>query len=143
MSALPGRGAPGLLARLAGLRRSRHRDRRAERARVATISGPRLAKLDLSKLDVARAIRAADEAAFNQAALDALKAFKALWGTGKNKSHPDSYHDWLGTALAIDGESRGLTYAVESDYTPRWLIDGPPAGLLEHFKTLYEVTGES
>ncbi|MCA9628831.1 MAG: immunity 49 family protein, partial [Myxococcales bacterium] len=77
---------------------------------VATISGPRLAKLDLSKLDVVRAIRAADEAAFNQAALDALKAFKALWGTGKNKSHPDSYHDWLGTALAIDGESRGLTY---------------------------------
>ena len=49
----------------------------------------------------------------------------------------------LRRALAIDGESRGLTYAVESDYTPRWLIDGPPAGLLEHFKTLYEVTGES
>ncbi|MCA9634185.1 MAG: immunity 49 family protein [Myxococcales bacterium] len=112
-------------------------------AGTATISGPRLAKLDVSKLEVLRAIRAADATAFNQAALDALKAFKAFWGTGKRKSDPDSYHDWLGTALAIDGESRGLTYEVESDYTPRWLIDGPPAGLLDHFKTLYEVTGES
>ena len=105
---------------------------------VATISGPRLAKLDVSKLEVPRAIRAADAASFNEAALQSLKAFKGFWGTGKNKSDPDSYHDWLGTALAIEGEARGMTYEVESDYTPRWLIDGPPAGLLDHFKTLYE-----
>ncbi|MCB9586019.1 MAG: immunity 49 family protein [Polyangiaceae bacterium] len=105
---------------------------------VATISGPRLAKLDVSKLDVMRAIRAGDASTFNDAALQSLKAFKAFWGTGKNKSDPDSYHDWLGTALAIDGEARAMTYEVESDYTPRWLIDGPPAGLLDHFKTLYE-----
>lgn len=105
---------------------------------VATISGPRLAKLDVSKLEVLRAIRAADAASFNEAALQSLKAFKGFWGTGKNKSDPDSYHDWLGIALAIEGEARGMTYEVDSDYTPRWLIDGPPAGLLDHFKTLYE-----
>ena len=105
---------------------------------VATISGPRLAKLDVSKLEVPRAIRAADAASFNEAALQSLKAFKGFWGTGKNKSDPDSYHDWLGTALAIEGEARGMTYEVESDYTPRWLIDEPPAGLLDHFKTLDE-----
>ncbi|MCB9586016.1 MAG: immunity 49 family protein [Polyangiaceae bacterium] len=103
----------------------------------ATISGPRLAKADTSIVAVMRSIRSGEQAAYTESAVASLKAFKAFWGAGKNKSAPDSYHDWFNIALAIEAELQGLKFEVESDYTPRWIIDGPPVGLLDHFKTLY------
>lgn len=103
---------------------------------VATISGPRLAKSDVAVVDIMRAIREQNSDRFNDASFTALKAFKAFWGTGKNKADPDSYHSWNVIALAVDAESRGLKFDVESDYAPRWIIDGPPPGLMDKLAAL-------
>ena len=85
---------------------------------VASIAGPRLARANVAPLEVMRAIRASDNEAFNTACVAALKAFKAYWGAGKKKTFSDSYHDWDTIALAVDAESRGLRFEVESDYAP-------------------------
>ncbi len=103
---------------------------------LATISGPRLAKSDVAVLEVMRSVRRNDNTRFNDASVAALKAFKAFWGTGKNKSKPSSYHAWNIIALAVDAESRGLHFEVESDYAPRWIIDGPAPGLMDKLAAL-------
>lgn len=65
-----------------------------------------------------------DEAAFNQALLEGVKAHKTWWGRGERLKDPEGFWASLPLALAVMAHDRGMPVRVESDYIPRWFIEG-------------------
>jgi len=71
-----------------------------------------------------QAIGDKDQSAFDDACVDAVKAHKALYGRGSQKTSPSGAYAILAAGVAALGVDRGLTFNVESGYTPRWLVYG-------------------
>ena len=65
-----------------------------------------------------------DQSAFDAACVDAVKAHKAFYGRGSQKTSPSGTYAILAAGVAAFGVERGLTFNVESGYTPRWLVYG-------------------
>lgn len=65
-----------------------------------------------------------DEARFNAALVEALEAHKAWWGRGTRLDDPEGLFSNQASALVVMARQRNLEVTVESDYMPKWLIEG-------------------
>jgi len=63
-----------------------------------------------------------DQAGFDKACEDAVKAHKAFYSRGKRKEDPDGLLAYHAAGIAAIGVDRGLVYNIDSEYTPRWLV---------------------
>jgi hypothetical protein len=69
-----------------------------------------------------RAVARRDQAAFDAALLESLKAHKAFFSRGKQKADPEGVLAYHASGIAALGIDRGLSLGVESGYAPTWLV---------------------
>jgi hypothetical protein len=69
-----------------------------------------------------RAVARRDQPAFDAALLESLKAHKAFFSRGKQKTDPEGVLAYHASGIAALGIDRGLSLGVESGYAPAWLV---------------------
>ena len=94
---------------------------RPEHLRIAP---PRLVARYRALIAIVRAIDARDQDAFTTACVEAVKAHKAYYGRGKDAHSPTGLLAYQAAGIAALGVDRGLRFAIDSGYTPGWLIEG-------------------
>lgn len=91
---------------------------------IATIGGPRWARLGRGELDVMAAIALRDAAGFTSAMVGALDAHRALFGRGRERSFVDCFYAFRLMGLAALAVDRGLPFDIDCAYVPAWLVQG-------------------
>jgi hypothetical protein len=69
-----------------------------------------------------RAVARRDQSAFDAALLESLKAHKAFFSRGKQKTVAEGVLAYHASGIAALGIDRGLSLGVESGYAPAWLV---------------------
>jgi hypothetical protein len=69
-----------------------------------------------------RAVARRDQPAFDAALLESLKAHKAFFSRGKQKTDPEGVLAYHASGIAALGIDRGLSLGIESGYAPAWLV---------------------
>lgn len=88
--------------------------------------------ISINKALILDAIIDKDQKAFTEYLFDGLTYHKMLWGQkkGLNKGDtplfkdPQGFVSWSHLALAAMAYDRGLRVEVESDYMPKWIVEG-------------------
>lgn len=91
---------------------------------IATIGGPRWARLARGELDVMASIARRDAAAFTSSMATALEAHRALFGRGRERSYIDCFYAFRLMGLAALAIDRGLPFEIDCAYVPAWLVQG-------------------
>jgi hypothetical protein len=74
-------------------------------------------------IPLALSIARRSQSEFDAAALKAVQAHRATYARGKAKTDPSGLLAYHAAGLIALGIDRGLTYNIESGYTPRWLVE--------------------
>ncbi|GEM_PF-3048594 len=88
--------------------------------------------ISFNKALILKAIIENDQDAFTEHLFDGLTYHKMLWGQerGLNKGDaplfkdPHGFISWAHTALAAMAYDKGIRVEVESDYMPKWIVEG-------------------
>lgn len=75
-------------------------------------------------LELLKAVREKDTATFNERLAGRLEAFKNFYGESGNESRADGLFAPFPTGLAAFAHDQGMEITVESDYMPRFLVEG-------------------
>ena len=88
------------------------------------VADPRAAARYSSCIPAMVALLDNDESAFNEGLFEGVKAHKAWWGRGQRLTDPEGFWACLPLGLAAMAYDSGMPVRVESDYIPRWFIEG-------------------
>lgn len=91
---------------------------------MLTIADPKAAAQHAANIPVMWALLARDEVRFNSALVGAIEAHKAWWGRGSRLNDPEGLVANQSLALGALALQRGLAVTVDSDYIPRWFVEG-------------------
>lgn len=75
-------------------------------------------------LELLKAVREKDTVTFNERLAGRLESFKNFYGESGNESRIDGLYAPIPTGLAAFAYDQGMEITVESDYMPRFLVEG-------------------
>jgi hypothetical protein len=81
-------------------------------------------RIGVTAIELALALAQRNQEAFTAALVEALEGYAAVHRRKSAAERPEAVMPFLQLGLSALAKDRGLTIEVESDYLPRWLVDG-------------------